>query len=426
RWLFSSLESRELANFINVISNEFDYFYVDTAPKDLENPEPAAIIDKAQNEMKVCVDKNLKVSLRREKEPLWKKPATLHDYLQEMHGRIQGVYDDVYDEEWEHFRNRLTVLFTEAAKAKHVTELWIGDMGYRAEMTAPYQEGMTYRERFRGILKEFRDAMSQLKQSYGCILRIENEIDKIVPIRSEIEMELDEISRIADTSMQNDAAGRKACCTEVTKLRTEFEQLFNDRYNKGLAIQHHAEFIDVCDCPQHTEEVIGNLKAWKKMTVEIPQEAVIKLGLMSWKQFAIVASNSKVIQARRKLWKAYRDEEISTDDFNEILRQYLQQLEEKINKRGKSDWKVKGGSWDYYYTNIYDLHDDFFKNRQPSFIGGGSFIEGKEANEVCLYRECKEGRCLHRIRIEHAENPEEDKNFDTILAPVQNVFNGKR
>ncbi len=416
-FLFSSIESKELANFINEIGKDYSVFLPDDSQ---EKKELKSKID----EIIKKADSKYKLELNNPDNTLKRKDTNLLEYLENMENNISSIYQNIYNEEWEKFRNRIKHMFKGVYNDKIkplIVRKWNGQFTYKSNLSETFDNEYTYQEKMESILKSFENLMKNINLSKKHFTLIRNETIKEFPIRSTIESEFNKILKLASNNLKDENKLNKA-----ETFRLEYEKIFNDRYNKALAQQHFAKFIDVCDYNDKIITVIKNLKdALNIVKIRIDDSTIRKLGEMTWSNFNNIVSNDEIIKAYNDIYKSYDNKDVNAESFKLKLKEYIKLLEQKIEEVKLAKRDIENGPWNYHYTNMYELHNTFFSEiKPPSFVGGGSYREGEEANEICFFRETDKNT-LYRIKIGDSVNDDKDNDFDTVIADVHNIFNGK-
>lgn len=428
QFYFSSLESKELANFVNEIGED----YTISLPDD--SKETQNVISDTQNYIEELKGKGKdNVNITKSSNTLQATEENLSDYLTYMKNNIKCNYGNIYDEEWENFSGRITRLF-ESIENTPLVEKWIDNNNrdyrgfiYKNYLSESFDSGKNnYYSKMADTLKEFKNIMSDVKLSNKYFTLIKTEALKSFPTRSTIVNYFNKIFQLAAGNISDDKMEKAEEC------RLKYIKLFNDRYNKAIAYQHRAKFIDVCDYNENVAEIINNNKGdFKFFSTYISDDTIETLGKMTWEDFYCIISDEKIISSYNAFCDSYNKETDSCDDFKTIFDDYIALLEEEIKKIAIiNNENVNEGPWNYHYTNKYKLFEKFFTGVKPSsFVGGGSYIEGEEANEICLFRDCGQNS-LYSLRINNnsvnGDNcTNNDNKFNTVIAPVNNIFNGK-
>ncbi|MCH5186238.1 MAG: hypothetical protein J1F64_08970, partial [Oscillospiraceae bacterium] len=239
-------------------------------------------------------------------------------------------------------------------------------------------------------------------------------------IRSIITDSFDKIEYIIHNDSKIDQQDKENAIEYIN----EFKCIMNDRYNKAFAYQHGCKFVDMCDYPKQLR-ILSNRNLVSEKPYKLDGEFVGKLGTMSWDDFKNVLNKLK---PHMKEWlKAYDKHMTDGDDESLIsaIEKYIQKLKEVL-KDIKVDYSAPYGPWNYKNTQDNDeIFDKILKERRGySFVGGGSFNEIKEGNEICILcpSSTEDKALILRIRTTNADK--KDIDYDTMIAPVENIFNG--
>ena len=224
--------------------------------------------------------------------------------------------------------------------------------------------------------------------------------------------ELDKIMRSSVMKYLDNIVYKGQFYEDVKKYR----QLYNDRYNKTIAIQHKCEFIDICDYVKPLE-----IAKFKEENCVLSREFVDKLGTMSWKEFAVVLESTT---RQREEWNQVYHTYYQTNPekiMNE-LNGYLDEIRQCIvGLDCKMDtFKFKGAPWNLNMT----CDDSSFEDVHCYFIAGGSYEKKEKGNEICILCPSQtDDSTVIRLQIDESEIIE-DKKYDTMIAPVRNYLNG--
>ncbi len=404
QFFFSSLESKELANFVNEVGEDYET---------------------------TCSDKSIEATKEPAKESVMLriKETELSKYLENMKVSIACTYKNIYKEEWEQFSKRITKLF-KGISDKKLYEVWrqkedngYRDFKYKDFLSEYFDDNLTYQDKMNDLLTQFENLMEDVNLSKKYFVSIRKQALEKYPTRSTIVNCFNKIFRLASGNLNNKNFGR------AENLRLEYIKLFNDRYNKAIAYQHHAKFLDVCDYNDKVKDIVNNkIDRSKIYNIPISADMIKKMGTMTWKEYYKIISDSEIIDSYNNLCSSYDNERIDCTTFSTSVSDYIALINDKINQMNINDsTDVNQGPWNYYNTNRYQLYKKFFSELSPpSFIGGGSYIEGVEANEICLFRNCGD-KSIYRLKICTSDSKninDYDDNYDTVIAPVKNIFNG--
>lgn len=282
-----------------------------------------------------------------------------------------------------------------------------------------YGKKTTYRERMYSLLMDIQKITSNAS-AIKYFKRIESQLDCDMRTRSIITNSFDKIEYIIHNESEIDQDDKKKAIKKIN----EFKCIMNDRYNKAFAYQHGCKFVDMCDYPEQLK-VLSDSNFFSEKQYTLDGETVGKLGTMSWNDFKTILNK---VQPYMKEWLEAYDKHIKDNDNESLIRtieKYIQKLNEVLMEI-EVDYSASSGPWNYKNTQEHgEIFDKILKGRRGySFVGGGSFNEIKEGNEICILcpGSATDKALILRIRTMKADK--NDMNYDTMIAPVENVFNG--
>lgn len=390
----SSIEIKELAKYVFKLSKDFSEMVIDK-----NEPNNSHMVREPEN--------------------------TLDGYIAKTREYLETLYGENIAECWDKHSEVLQRLF----------EVKLGRWGYYEKTTD--DSGMivsekwnscfnidklleqqicgidiTYRKKLENLLQIIeRDFPNISAKKY--FKRLESEIYKKTPNRSKIVVWLDELLELIVNSFIKENFKK-----DIWESIYEFKCIINDRFNKAFAIQHGCKFIDMCDYPQ----VLKNVTA-KEHRIIIENDVLMKLGNMSWSEFYSIIDGLK---ADTEKWLEAYDSYMKDGDKQKLITAfnvYIDLLNTQINGSNNSSGRI---DTDYSDTVNMDILKKIETLKGNNFVGGGSYEELKEANEICIlcqYINNNEKKpIILRLQIENTT--ENDRNYDTMIAPVENIYNG--
>lgn len=278
---------------------------------------------------------------------------------------------------------------------------------------------------------------------------IRDELSRNIMKRSTIATAMDALGRLYSKS--DSEAGESSDKRAFIKgCLNDFRQLMNDRYNKVLAYQHGSRFLDLCDYQK-----ISNLILRDRIKTEfilIDDELVNSLAELSWDAFVarLQAHKSELEASFREWMLAYEEYDRYLEnpwpilglssfstypddpemDLSRCLVDYLNTIRSVMGNTSDEERIKDSGPWDIGGTYSKVVSELLSEARPPRyyFVGGGSFEASPYGNEICILCGISGKRSdmkilrLHLSPVPRAED--EDKDFNSILAPVSNPLNG--
>lgn len=390
----SSIEMKELAKYVFELSKDFS----------------EKIIDKK--------DSNNSHTVR-------KPENTLEEYIENTKKYLKELYGENIAECWDKYSEVLQRLFevelgrwgyyekTTDGSGMIVSEKW--NSCFNIDKLLEQQIcgiDITYRKKLENLLQIIeRESPNISAKKY--FKRLESEIYKKTPNRSKIVVWLGELLEL----IENNNIDKKTKDSLQECIR-EFKCIINDRFNKAFAVQHGCKFIDMCDYPQILKKITA-----EEHKVIIENDILMNLGDMSWSEFYSLIEGLK---AETEKWLEAYDAYTENGEEQKLIasfNNYIDLLKIQINGANNSSDRI---DTDYSDTVNIDILKIIEALKGANFVGGGSYEELKEANEICIL--CQHINSSKKqpiiLRLQREKTGENDKNYDTMIAPVENIYNG--
>ena len=402
----SSIELKELAQYVYELSKDY---------KETEIPV-------------TCLTAPKKLQKQKDKSRVREFPESLKAYAKETENYLKALYGAYVSKAWTEYTEHVEKLFDyELGRWGFVSpednEKWINNYQIgsvlRQEVYGSKNAGETYLDKLYNLLEDIRSIVSNVT-TRKYFTQIENELKNDMNTRSVITDSFDKIVYI----MNNDSHIIQPDKEKATEYIEEFKCIMNDRYNKAFAYQHGCKFVDMCDYPKQLEILSKQVDVSEKACV-LDEATVSKLGTMSWNSFKTVLND---LQPDMDKWLLAYDKHMSDGNDEELLKcfdMYMHRITEVLNSI-TVDHPAPSGPWNYKNTQNTDtIYKDILeKHCKYSFVGGGSFNEKKEGNEICILCPGNVEDKAMILRIRTMQIDQCDKNYDTMIAPVENDYNG--
>lgn len=350
----------------------------------------------------------------------------LKDIIKIWDERKTHIYGESLNNEWKSFITREEQLFNCVDKYENLVFEWKNE-----------DNGFKFNDVFNCMNKEivpgftnisYRDLLSDKYQNasrkcFGDKSKLSKILNRYV---------LDNLSNIRSASKAsiellysnlkfNDECNSKER-EDVRNLCISCQQIYNDRYCKTLAFQHCADLIDVCEYPDAINNASSKVEI-KKVSV-ISSNALHCISTMSWSEFADLFDKLKCF--RYNLYKGYNSS-IGTYSFKKSLNKLISEINIycKIGNYFNSI-DLNNGPWNPGNAFHYDASDTVINSvignghdTNPDDMTNTKDDSDKEfGNEICILKE----KVLFRIPVVN-NVLSNDTDYDTIIAPVDNIFN---
>ncbi len=344
---------------------------------------------------------------------------TLQDYIDNTKKYLTSLYGTNIAECWEDYGNVLSRLFSIDVgrwgyyvkqidgSGNVFSEKWVKDFQIDKVLNQKiYMTPITYKEKLVSLLNDMEKVFNDVTaQKY--YKRLELELNETKPNRSKIVVWLDEVLKLAEN---------RGTAHSIKASVYEFKCILNDRYNKTFAIQHGCKFIDMSDYP----------KAFKNTNVieyivSMENGDISKLADMTWEQFYDLRTS---LDVDIRNWIDEYDQFTAIGNENQLrmaFETYIDSLKTKLRAITVQPEKME---IDYIETVDENIYGYIIKKRGICFVGGGSYEHVEESKEICILCQQLSDTNNKTVVLRLCKDNEKLKDYDTMIAPVENIYNG--
>ena len=399
------------------------------------------------------------------KEEVCKPENDLHEYVIAVKVRLTKIFGEKSNlvVRWEEYSKRLEEMFDIPANRwgfwseRGQWVLFDFKDGMEKALDQVQSEWMagenqqSYRDHMKALLDEAEgpSGMDNNPAAKRYFASIKDELSQNVMKRSAIVTAMDALERLYNQSgsAAEESSDKKAY---IKDCLNDFRQLMNDRYNKTLAYQHGSQFLDLCDY-QKISDLIFHRRI-KTEFIPIDDNLMNSLAELSWDAFVarLERHRSKLESSFREWMSAYKEydrysenptlyRDISSygtysddpeSDLSRRLMDYLNTIRSIMGNMGDAERIKDLGPWDIAGTYSKEVSELISEDCLPRyyFVGGGSFEASPDGNEICILCGASGKQSDMKILRLHlstvSSTEDEDKDFNSILAPVFNSLNG--